>query len=85
MTGRFPTPGFKSINPNWPFMADSDYSDSSRAPGITSGFYRFMNVHHGTFISAVVTVNLLCCILHFNVLINMEVLLYDIRVVLHKK
>ena len=40
-------------------------TDSSRAPGITSDFYWPMNVHRGTVISAIVTVNLFFCVLHF--------------------
>ena len=49
---------------------------------VTSDFYGSMNIHHGTVISAIVTVNLLFCILHFNALF--EELCYAIRVTLHK-
>ena len=43
-------------------------TDSSRARGITSDFYGPMNVHRGTVISAIVTVNLFICSLHLNAL-----------------
>ena len=39
-------------------------TDSFRARGITSDFYGPMNVHRGTVISAIVTVNLFSCILY---------------------
>ena len=40
-------------------------TDSSQAHGITSGFYRPMNVHRVTLISAIRTVYLFFGILHF--------------------
>ena len=43
-----------------------------------------MNVHRGTVIGAIVTVNLFFCILHSNAL-YMEELRYNTRVTLHKK
>ena len=43
-------------------------TDSSRAPRITSDFYGPMNVHLGTVFSAIVTVNVFFCILHFDAL-----------------
>ena len=39
-------------------------TDSSRGRGITSDFFGPMNVHRGTVISVIVTVNLFCCILY---------------------
>ena len=39
-------------------------TDSSLARGITSDFYGPMNVHRGTVISAIVTMNLFCCIVY---------------------
>ena len=49
-------------------------TDSSRAPDITSYFYGPMNVHRGAVISAIVTVDILFCILHFNALMTFLIL-----------
>ena len=52
-----------SVSQYWPFVADSKtLTPPGQGYSITSDFYGLINVHRGTVISAIVTVNLLCCI-----------------------
>ena len=55
---------FKEFKPTLAIRGGFRATDSSRARGITSDFYGSMNVHRGTVISAIETVNLFCCILY---------------------
>ena len=49
---------------------------AEKAFGIPPSFYGTMNIHRDTVISAIVTLHLLFCILHFNVLCGSATLLY---------
>ena len=58
----------KSVSPHWAIHGGFGYTDSSRVPSITSGFYEPMNVHRRSVISAIVTVKIFFCVLQFNAL-----------------
>ena len=55
-----------------------------RVPGVMSGLYGPMNVHHGTVICAIVTVYI-SSFVYYTLMLYMEVLHSNTSVTLHKK